>query len=110
MQPGLSADAHSMMLFEANKKSVGVAYALWFFLGMLGAHRFYSNHAATGLGILALTFLGCLTLAAGVGAVLVAAAAIWVLVDLFLISGWIRKYNMDLVSKLVGGARIMATA
>ena len=33
-----------------NRKSKGVAFALWLFLGFFGAHKFYVNK--TGLGIL----------------------------------------------------------
>ena len=29
-------DVQKLMLFEANKKSIGVAYLLWIFLGGLG--------------------------------------------------------------------------
>ncbi|MFW5947754.1 MAG: TM2 domain-containing protein [Gemmatimonadota bacterium] len=32
----MSSDARNQMYFEANKKSMGLAYVLWFFLGMLG--------------------------------------------------------------------------
>src|SRR5205085_11493086 len=39
-QGGLSNDARVMMLFEANKKAAVVAYLLWFFLGLFGAHNF----------------------------------------------------------------------
>jgi TM2 domain-containing protein len=33
--------ASVMMRYDANKKSMTVSYLLWFFLGMLGAHRFF---------------------------------------------------------------------
>ena len=36
-----SSEALTMMNFENNKKSEGVAFLLWFFLGLFGAHRFY---------------------------------------------------------------------
>jgi hypothetical protein len=35
------ATASTMMRYDANKKSMVVSYLLWFFLGMLGAHRFF---------------------------------------------------------------------
>jgi hypothetical protein len=42
------ATASTMMRYDANKKSMVVSYLLWFFLGMLGAHRFFlgQKHSA----------------------------------------------------------------
>ena len=48
-QGGLSNDARVMMLFEANKKAAVVAYLLWFFLGLFGAHNFYLKR--TGVAV-----------------------------------------------------------
>jgi len=41
---------------QTGSKDVVVAYLLWFFLGMIGAHRFYLGHA--GMGILYLFTFG----------------------------------------------------
>ena len=32
-----------------NRRSVMLAYVLWFFFGILGVHRFYLGHVALGL-------------------------------------------------------------
>jgi hypothetical protein len=40
------------------RKSVGVAAALWFFLGFFGAHRFYLGRIGTGAAQLALCVIG----------------------------------------------------
>lgn len=90
------SDAHRMMLFDANKKSTGVAYALWFFLGMFGGHRFYAGRAGTAVVILLLTLVGIVLLP------LLIVPAAWALVDAFLIPDWIRSYNNALVSQLTG--------
>ena len=70
---GPSDDARARMLYEANKKTRLVAYVLWAFLGLLGAHNFYLGR--TGLGvtqlILSLTVVGLLI------------TVVWVLVDAF---------------------------
>ena len=42
------SDTVVLMQYDANKKSAVVAYLLWFFLGMLGAHRFYLSQPGTG--------------------------------------------------------------
>ena len=80
-----------------------------FFLGMAGAHRFYASRSGSGFGMLALFVIGLLTLAAAVGGIFLGIDAIWVLVDRFLIPGWIRSHNMDLVTKLTGGATLPAS-
>lgn len=60
------------------KKDVLVAYLLWFFLGPVGAHRFYFNHI--GMGLLYLfTFGGC--------------GLLW-LMDAILIPDIVRRENM----------------
>jgi TM2 domain-containing membrane protein YozV len=58
-------------------KSKGVAYLLWFFLGILGAHRFYLGKVGTGLLYL---FTGGVF---GIG---------W-FIDLFTLSGQVDLYN-----------------
>lgn len=78
-------------------KSVGVAFALWFFLGMLGIHRFYLNrpHAKT---ILILTIAGAVLTVVVVGFAILVAVAVWVLVDAFSLSKWVSEHNAGLVS------------
>src|SRR5262245_16158842 len=82
-QGGLSRDTRAMMLFEANKKTALVAYILWFFLGLLGGHNFYLKRTGIAVAQLLLT----LTI---VGPVI---TVVWVLVDAFLIPGWVRNQN-----------------
>jgi hypothetical protein len=59
-------------------KSTGVAYALWFFLGIFGAHRFYLRHP--GSGILYLCTFGMFMIG-------------W-LVDAFTIPTMVRRVNV----------------
>jgi hypothetical protein len=47
-------------LYEANRKSLGLAYVLWLFLGLFGAHRFYLRAGRTGFWLLALHLGGWL--------------------------------------------------
>lgn len=82
-QGGLSGDARAMMLFEANKKTAAVAYLLWFFVGMLGGHNFYLKRTGIAVAQLLLTITVY-------GAIV---TLIWIIVDAFLIPGWIRNQN-----------------
>lgn len=97
----ISSDAKAMMLFDANKKSALIAYLCWFFLGGVGAHRFYGGKTGSGIVQLVMLISGFVLLAAGgVGLVVLGALGIWVLVDAFLIPGWIRTQNTILAQSL----------
>src|SRR5215510_3062455 len=89
-QGGLSRDTRAMMLFEANKKTALVAYILWFFLGLLGGHNFYLKRTGVAVAQLLLTL-------PVVGMVV---TVVWVLVDAFLIPGWVRNQNNLLAAQL----------
>jgi TM2 domain-containing membrane protein YozV len=88
--PGLSADTRAMMLFDANKKTALVAYILWFFVGIFGGHNFYLKRIGVAVAqlILSITVVGMVI------------TVIWVLVDAFLIPGWVRRQNNLLAAQL----------
>ncbi len=79
-----------MMLFEANKKTAVVAYLLWFFVGLFGGHNFYLRRTGVAVTqlILSITIIGMLI------------TVFWVLVDAFLIPGWVRNQNNLLATQL----------
>ena len=87
---GLSPDARAMMLYEANKKTVVAAYLLWFFVGLFGAHNFYLKRTGVAVAqlILSLTIVGLII------------TIFWVLVDAFLIPGWVARENNLLAAQL----------
>jgi TM2 domain-containing membrane protein YozV len=90
-RPGeLSRDARAMMLFEANRKNALIAYLLWFFVGLLGGHNFYLQRTGVAVTqlILTITVVGLLI------------SIIWVLIDAFLIPGWVRDQNNLLAAQL----------
>src|SRR3546814_15586317 len=45
------------LLYDASKRSIAATYALWFFFGWLGAHRFYAGYKLSGFLMLALAAL-----------------------------------------------------
>ncbi|WP_232625806.1 MULTISPECIES: TM2 domain-containing protein [Achromobacter] len=99
----MNSPAMQTMMYDANRKSVGVAYLLWFFLGGLGGHRFYSGKSASAAAMVILTVLGIALSGIGVGFLILFAVAAWVIVDAFLVPGWIRNANMILAAKLSSG-------
>jgi TM2 domain-containing membrane protein YozV len=87
---GLSRDARAMMLFEANRKNALIAYLLWFSVGLLGGHNFYLHRTGVAVTqlILTITVVGLLI------------SIVWVLIDAFLIPGWVRNQNNLLAAQL----------
>ena len=67
----------AQMEYDNQKKTPGIAYALWFFLGVVGAHRFYAGDTGYALGLL-------FTLG-GFG--------VWALIDVAFIGKRIRELN-----------------
>jgi hypothetical protein len=63
-----------------------VAYALWFFLGLFSAHRFYLGKYGSAIAQLLLNFL--------------IVGLIWTLIDVFLVGGMIRDNREVLRQRL----------
>ena len=83
-------------------KSLVVAYLLWFFLGVCGAHRFYLGSIGLGIALAALLVLGAVPVAvfsgalfketlasifALLGVAVLTCLVVWWIVDAFLIPG-----------------------
>jgi TM2 domain-containing membrane protein YozV len=73
-----------------DSKSVGLAYALWFFLGLVSGHRFYLGRAGSAVLQIVSYFLFF--------------GFIWWLVDAFLIPGMVKKDRDELRKKLISEA------
>jgi TM2 domain-containing membrane protein YozV len=96
----IQRDTRAMMRYDANKRSAGIAYLLWFFFGCFGAHRFYLKQTGTAVAMLVITILSIALTFVVIGLFGLAAIGIWVLVDAFLIPGLTRKYNNQLISEI----------
>ena len=96
--------AREIMLYEAQKKSSGVAYLWWFLLGFLGAHRFYLKRPGSGIAQaianIGGTWLAFRDMGNTAGWVLAVIGGLWVLVDMFLIPGMVRANNTALAQRL----------
>jgi len=82
-------------------KSLVVAYILWIFFGGLGGHRFYLGRIASGVVLLALTVIGGATLFVYVGIPMLLIAALWAILDAFLIPGMVRSERDRLRNRLM---------
>ncbi|MFC7736149.1 TM2 domain-containing protein [Roseomonas sp. GCM10028921] len=98
-RPGMS-DTAAMMHFDANKRSVLVAYILWFFLGWFAVHRFYAGRPVSGLVMLAVSLVSWALTAVAIGYLGLGLIGLWLLLDLFLIPGMIRSYNREIIASL----------
>jgi len=98
---------------EKHKKSTTVAYLLWFFLGSLGAHKFYLRNTMMGIIYLVLFILGAATTAIGIGFFFYGILGVLLLVDLFTIPRQIRKlYEKEeekIIDRLLGTTTINTT-
>ena len=96
----ISGDTKALMEFESQKKSVGVAYLLWFFLGMLGVHRFYAGKSGSGFLMLVIWVISLVLSLVYVGLVGFFILGVWWLIDAFLLSGIISEYNRSLMARI----------
>src|SRR5690625_2339690 len=95
---------------ENKKKSMVVAYLLWFFLGGLGGHRFYIGKTGTALVMLGIWLLGWLTTIIFIGFILIFAVYVWVIVDAFLLHNEVNRVNSkierDIINRLIQSDQI----
>lgn len=88
-------DARELLMLESEVKNRGksmlVAYVLWYFLGLFGAHRFYMYRIATAVVmlVLSLTIFGMVV------------TFIWWVIDAFLLHGWVKDRNRQLEAELI---------
>lgn len=97
---GVALDPQRMMMYEAQKKSAGLAYVFLIFLGWFGVHRFYLGRQGTGITILVLTILSFLGSFIFIGIFGYFVVAAWLFVDLFLTAGMVSEHNMKLLASI----------
>lgn len=100
---GLSNDAKAMMAFESGKKSSGICYLLWFFLGGFGAHRFYLGRTRSAIAMLVISIVSWILIFVAIGALGFIVIGIWWIVDAFLIPGIVRDNNQALQQRIEDG-------
>jgi TM2 domain-containing membrane protein YozV len=76
--------------FGSDGKNIVVAYLLWWFLGVLGIHRFYLGKPKTGLAQLLLLAFGWLPLFLGW-----IVLGIWWLLDAYFVFKYVSDHNQQ---------------
>ncbi len=96
----------------AGQKSAKVAYSLWFFLGMISAHRFYLGRPITGVAQTCLWYGGLMFWMAGHELALfpMVAGVSWLVADLLLIPGMARAVNEKLEAKAYAAEAVKVEA
>lgn len=111
---------------QKHRKSVGIAYLLWFFFGSLGIHKFYLGDTKKGLLYLVLGIFGWISIFTGglaalggsdgggffaiIGMICIVVLGIMLLIDLFTIPGQIRSAQEKAEEQIVNDLLSMNTA
>jgi TM2 domain-containing membrane protein YozV len=91
-------------------KSVGLAYILWFFFGLIGGHRLYLGYKTSGMAMLGLLVLALVTAAIVVGGAIFAGLCVWALVDAFLIPGMVQEQKNEIRRRLATDIQLSSVA
>lgn len=99
---------HRTMRYDANRKSVWLAYAIWalpaivswFFIPTFGLHRLYLGRWTSGLLALALQAVSLVLSLVLIGFLGFLILIPWWIVDALLIPGMTRDYNNRLIDRL----------
>lgn len=74
-------------------KNIVLAYAIWFFLGGFGIHRFYFGRTGSGIGMLVLFLFGWITTPIIMGYFFLLGFFIWWVADAIQIPKWVEEAN-----------------
>ena len=104
---------------ERKKRSVGIAYLLWFFLSFLGMHKFYLGKTLQGFLYMIGPWVGIIVFFGGllvafhpkgleggamislVGALGLLCFAIWWFIDLFTLNKQTERFNAEIEKSLI---------
>lgn len=75
-------------------KSMVLAYALWWFLGWAGAHRYLLGRPVSATIQASLSIIGTLTVAFIVGLIPLFIFGIWWMADAYFVQKYVKEYNL----------------
>lgn len=96
----MADQSRAAMVYDAKKKSLLIAYLLWWFLGSLVIHRMYAGRMASGLVMLVLFVVSLVLTFVAVGVLGLLVIGAWWLVDAILLPGMIESYNLRLIDRV----------
>jgi TM2 domain-containing membrane protein YozV len=96
MKKGMTTEQLAMVAseLERKKKSKGIMYALWWFTGALGGHRYYLGDIGIAIGM-TLTFGGL---------------GIWSLIDVFMIGKRLEEKTRRLEEDMINEVKLYSDA
>jgi TM2 domain-containing membrane protein YozV len=100
MTPRPSADTLAQLRYQAESRSVVLAYLIWFFLGYGGVHRMYLGHWISGFLMLAVFGVSLLLTLVFIGYLGLGLIMLWWVVDALLIPGMTRRANNRVIDRL----------
>lgn len=99
-----ASDLDRMVAFESRKKSMAMAYLLWWISGSFGGHRFYLGRTGSATAMLCITLTSLVLMFVLIGFFTIFISAVWALVDAFQIPGWVREHNAEVARSLAPAA------
>ncbi|WP_243648687.1 TM2 domain-containing protein [Hazenella coriacea] len=97
--------------FEKRKKSMAIAYILCVFLGLVGAHRFYTGNVGSAIAMLVCFVGACfIELIAGLilpiigfffGVIFFSPLFIWFIIDLVWLHGRVNEINIGIEKEIL---------
>ncbi len=96
----MDPQVNRQLMYDAHKKSLLVAYLLWWFLGWAGAHRFYLGRTGSAIVMLMLFAISCVLMLVVVGWFGYLLWGLWWLIDALLIPSFVTQCNVRLINRL----------
>lgn len=78
------------------KKSMLIAYILWFFLGSIGANYMYCGKWVIGIIKAVIFLIAILTYFIGIGFIVLGFIFIWNIIDIFITYKMVSNYNQKI--------------